>query len=76
MSIALKQGMNLQNLLKLTREKRYCFVVLLVGLSLPNVANFFLTIFVARTFGTEKYVEYLTFRTSVPSHLYRRIKSF
>lgn len=64
MSIALKQDMNLQNLLKLTREKIYIFAILLVGLSLPKVATFFLTIFVAGTFGTERYVEYLAFRTN------------
>ncbi len=56
--------MNLQNLLKLTREKIYSFAILLVGLSLPKVANFFLTVFVTGTFGTEKYVEYLAFRTN------------
>ncbi len=56
--------MNLQCLLKPTKEKLYSFTILIVGLSLPNIANFFLTIFAARTLGAEKYVEYLMFRTS------------
>ncbi len=56
--------MNLQCLFKPTKEKLYSFVFLIVGLSLPKIVNLFLTIFVAGTFGTEKYTEYLIFRTT------------
>jgi hypothetical protein len=56
--------MNLQYLLKPTKEKLYSFTILILGLSLPKIANFFITIFAARTFGPEKYAEYLMFRTS------------
>ena len=56
--------MNLQYLFKPTKEKLYSFAILIVGLSLPKIANLFLTIFVAGTFGTEKYVEYMMFRTT------------
>ena len=56
--------MNLHNLLNPTKEKLYSFAILIVGLSLPKVVDLLLTIFVAGTFGTEKYVEYLMFKTS------------
>ncbi|ETA68733.1 hypothetical protein MettiDRAFT_2212 [Methanolobus tindarius DSM 2278] len=57
-------SVNLHHLLNPTKEKLYSFVILFLGLSLPKILNLFITIFVSRTFGPEKYVEYLMFKAN------------
>ena len=59
--------MDVKELIKPTKQKIYTFIILIIGLGIPNLIRFFSLVFIARRFGAERFGDFMIFeRTNIP----------
>lgn len=59
--------MDVKELIKPTKQKIYTFIILIIGLDIPNLIRFLSLVLIARRLGAERFGDFITFeRTNIP----------